>query len=365
MVTTVESRLSVAPGLPSGWSEWVAGVSVTALPRWIRLNGGRLPGQLLRFSLGDSSLPAVTFCGTVLESAPADRRIDPHAVLAGGAAVDGLVPEGPHPWGGRPSAGAYPAALMMLPNYESFPVGPGADSREALRRTVEGLVGWCAERGLRTLSFLYLTPEAGSLVRVLRELGFDVLPMTSSCELHVTWDDFDGYLASLPRKRRTAVRRELRSLAECEVVVHRRELASCAPRLAELRCALVEKYGGAADLERETARLRRVASLFSPEEITVLVAERDGEPLGFTLFLRDGRTWTAYLTGADYTANTARLAYFATSYYRPAELAPQLGVERIGYGLGSWEAKRWRGCGERPLWAAGTWLGQKSAGVGS
>jgi hypothetical protein len=39
-------------------------------------------------------------------------------------------------------------------------------------------------------------------------------------------------------------------------------------------------------------------------------------------------------------------------FYLPAMLAPARGVTQIDYGLGSWEAKRLRGCELTPLYAS-------------
>ncbi|GCB47952.1 GNAT family N-acetyltransferase [Streptomyces sp. NL15-2K] len=351
-------ELRVARGLPDDWSRVAGGASGTARPHWISLDSDRFPGPLLSFTFSGIPGDEVALCGTVIETAPANRRIDPFAVLSGAAVGDGLGSAGLHPWNGRSAEAAYPAGLIMFPRYESFPVGPGAGSRQALRRMVDALVEWGAGAGLRTLSFLYLTREAEPLVRVLGEKGFTVMPLTSSWELPVEWDDLSGYLARLPRKRRSVVRREMRELTARGIDVGERELSACAPRLAALRCGLVEKYGGTADFEREMSRLRRVESLFGADDITVVAAQREQEVVGFTLLLRDGGVWTAYLTGADQSAGTARLAYFATSYYWPAERAPRLGIRLIAYGPGSGQAKRLRGCRAGELRAAGLWLGE-------
>ncbi|TDD68669.1 GNAT family N-acetyltransferase [Actinomadura rubrisoli] len=352
-MTTAEGagcRPAVRQGLPADWDELVGHTSPTARYRWFSLIGTRLPGPALVFRHGGGR-PAV-LCGTLLTAPPRNRRIDPYAVFAGAAAGDGLNEAGPHPWRGAPVGERFPCLFFMLPNYEFFPVGPGADDRGTLRGLVTAVREWCADNGVRSIAFLYLSPEANALAEVLDESGFAVIPLTTRCELPVTWEDSSGYLHALDKKRRGAARREMRELAARGVVTRERPLDGCLDRLVQLRCGVVAKYGGRPDVERERALLLRVRSLFPPEDLTVVVAEAEGEILGFTLMVRDGHLWTAFMTGTDYSTDRARLTYFATAYYRPAELAPGMGIRKIVYGPGSWHAKRLRGCVEVPLGAA-------------
>jgi predicted N-acyltransferase len=179
-----------------------------------------------------------------------------------------------------------------------------------------------------------------------------VVELAARCDLRVTWDSFDGYLAGLPSKRRIAVRRELRALADLGVTVTERTLHGEEPGLVRLRCQLVAKYGNRPDPAKEAAFLDRVRTGFAPGEVSVFEAVRGGTVLGFGLFVRDGDTWVPVLTGTDYADPASRLTYFATLFYRPAELAPGRGVRLIPYGLGSWAAKQARGCRPSPLHAA-------------
>jgi hypothetical protein len=341
-------------GLPTEWDQLVESAPPSVSRRWMDLALDRFPGGYLVFTLCSGARPVAALGGTVVPSPLPNPRIDPYHVLSGRSAPLGLAAEGPHPWRGMRPEAVLPCCLLMYPNYDLFPVGELAHDPETVRSLVRGLRGWAAAEGLSSLVFLYLTAEGHPLAEVLRDEGASVIPLAATCSMTVSWTGFAGYLSSLQSKRRVTVRHELRSLAERGIEVGDEELAATDSALAELlrlRAKLVTKYGAQPAPDRDRRLLARVQAGFRPDETRVMTARRDGKLLGFTLFAQDGPSWTALLTGADYDDPDYRLTYFATAFYRPAALAPERGVRRISYGLGSWEAKRLRGCELTPLYA--------------
>ena len=247
----------------------------------------------------------------------------------------------------------------MYPDYLSFPVGPRAADPEVLASFLAEVTGWAAGAGLRSVAALYLTPSAEPLMRQLPRAGFGLAPLTARCDLDVDWPDFPGYLATLPSKRRVEVRRELRRIEEQGLTLSGRPLTDDEPELVALRCAQVAKYGAPADPGRERSYLDRLRTR-PAEDLTVFTVQRGQRMLGFSLFVQDDDVWTAALTGTDYRAQESSFAYFATLFYQPAAHAPGKGIRTIGYGSGSLDAKRRRGCRVTPLWAAGRLLGRGS-----
>jgi uncharacterized protein len=357
--------LRVCDGLPPDWDELAAGAPPSVSRRWVNLAADRFPAGYRTFELRAGGATLAALGGTVLARPHASPRVDPYRILAGHSAGLGLIPAGPHPWRGLGAADVMPCALLMYPNYDLFPVGPAARDPAALDCLVRHLCAWAGREGLASLAFLYLTPRGGALMDALRRAGAQVVPLAHACSLDVTWRDFDGYLATLPQKRRAAVRSELRRLAAQEVTVGAEELGAVAPDLLRLRGQLVVKYGGTPSAERDGRLLDYVRASFTPAEICVVTARRRGLLLGFFLLVQDGDCWTALLTGADYDEPCSRFTYFATGFYTPAALAPARGVRTISYGLGSWEAKRLRGCELTALSAAGLRLATARDGGGS
>jgi len=348
------ARFTAVNGLPDDWDRRAAPSAPTLRASWIRLVEGRLGAPLRTFALHDGGdRLGVALCGTVLSAPGVNRRMDPYMMLTGQSRDDGLLPDGPHPWLGIPIEDLFPCLLLMFPNYETAPAGYQARVPAALAEFIAALTDWAADSGVRSLAATYLRPDCGELLDVLRAEGWLVAIMTQRCDTDVVWRDFDGYLAGFPSKRRIVIRRELRALAELDVELGERRLAAVDEReLLALRCQLVGKYGGRPDAAKEAGLLDRLRAEFDAKDLLVVEAHRERRLLGFTLFVRDGEHWPALMTGSDYTNPAARLSYFATCYYRPAALAPGLGIRTISYGMGSWQAKKLRGCRLRPVHVA-------------
>jgi hypothetical protein len=340
-------------GLPADWEDLVAGCPVSATRRWINLNLGRLGDGYRTFALHDGSRPVVAVGGTILDQPLASPRVDPYHILSGRSAELGLIPDGPHPWRGLRADEVLPTALFMYPNYEMFPVGQGAESPEVLRLFLHELRGWGRRNHLASISFLYLPSWCRPFIDVLKGEGIQIVPLTNLCILPITWQDFPGYLQALPRKRRFVVRAEMRRITEENVILAEESLGGVlADGLLELRGNVIAKYGGHPSVKADLGMLDRIRTLFTADEIFVSTARHDGKLLGFMLFLQDGDHWTAFFNGMDYDDPHSRYIYFATAFYHPVGVAPQRGIRNISYGLGSWEAKRLRGCNLVPLAAA-------------
>ncbi len=345
-------ELDVCPGLPADWPELTAACPHTVTPRWLALGADRLGDGYQTFILRAGGRPELAVGGTVLAGPLPSPRVDPYRILSGRSAGLGLIPDGPHPWADAAPADVFPAVLFMYPNFDMFPVGRAAHDRALLRDLVGKLLGWARANGIAALAFLFATPDAADLMAALAERGAAALPLAGTCVLDVSWDDFDGYLATLPSKRRVAIRGELNRLAAAHVVLAEERLDDVEPELLRLRAKLVAKYDGRPAPARDRLLLDKIRDLFDGDEILVVTARCERRMLGFALLLRDGGRWTALLVGTDYDDPRSRLTYFAVTFYRPAALAPGRGITSIGYGLGSWQAKRLRGCRVVPLLAA-------------
>jgi len=337
--------LTVCAGVPPDWDRWVDSSAPTLRRSWLALAEHRVPGGLLTFHLRDEEELIVGIGGTVLEALGDNSRLDPFRMLSGQSSDVGLLPDGPHPWANRSADDCYPSLLLMLPNYETTVIGPGRMNVHQLDDLLEGIEKWGRSAGLRTVVVSYLLPYPRQVIDALQARDWSVSVMTHRCDMAVSWHDFDGYLATLRRKRQVAVRRELRALDEVGARLRAVPIsATDTTDLVRLRLQLLDKYGQPADEAKESGMIARIVENFADEDVTVMEARVGRRLLGFTLLIRDGLTWTALMTGTDYTDPLSAYCYFATCYYEPARCAPHFGVSRISYGMGSWEAKRLRGC---------------------
>jgi hypothetical protein len=338
--------------VPEDWDPRIGEVPPTLRRRWITLAQARIPGGVRTFSLTGRDGLGVALVGGVMDEPTGHVRFDPFRVLSGRSAEDGVVPDGPHPWRDLATVDVFPCCLLMFPNYETAPVGPGARDPAMVESFVAELVAWCRTADIRGIALLFLRPDYPEFLAALRGNGFDLVAMVERCDMAITWSDFDGYLATLPRKRRFVVRRELRDIAARGVEIGERPLGDDEPELLNLRAQIVTKYGGTPDLDREAESLRHLREHFGAANVMVVEARQDGHLLCFSLVVRDGDQWTVPMSGTDYTREAASFTYFATMFYRPVELAPRLGIRSIAYGLGTVDAKRLRGCTVSTLFAA-------------
>lgn len=246
----------------------------------------------------------------------------------------------------------FPNALVMFPGYISSVLTSSDVAVERTRQQeqlLSWLVLWARKEGLRAVSLPYVDASDHALAAALSQAGFLPMPVTTRSQLKITPGGFaDGYLGSLPRHRARELRREMRVLRDrgvhttCDSLV-----ANELDELVDLRCGLIQKYGHRVDREKEETRLAWLASLTGVHVFTSRVA---GDLLGFTLFLEQGSSWIAYMTGTR-PGDNAKLVYFDTMFYSPLQwiYGAATTIETIDFGIGHNTAKRARGCIDHPL----------------
>jgi predicted N-acyltransferase len=152
----------------------------------------------------------------------------------------------------------------------------------------------------------------------------------------------------MSKHRRRRVRLERRALAEAKVEVHLEPLTKAlAPRLGELDCNLLRKYGNPASPEHSAGLLSWISEVMG-DDAMVSVARKDGAIIGFGMVLRSRargeEQWFGHRAGFDYDAQGKLPLYYDVLYYRVLEAAAREGVSVLHAGIGSVEAKLARGC---------------------
>ncbi|WP_369173050.1 GNAT family N-acetyltransferase [Streptomyces sp. R28] len=223
-------------------------------------------------------------------------------------------------------------------------------SPEATEGDAEALVAaaetLAREEGLASVAFLYVDEQDAHLARVLASRGYHSCTTGQYSVLQVPQAGFDGYLQSLPRKRRVSVAAERRRIRESDVRVNAESLDTAdLPRLAELESGLLAKYSIDIRPDQLLPLMHQTRECFG-DDAFAMVAHAEGEVRGFGLILRHGDQWYARQTGYDYAyqERTGLPLYFEVLYYRLLEEAADAGVRALHYGLGSVQAKRSRGC---------------------
>ena len=218
----------------------------------------------------------------------------------------------------------YPKAVVGVPftpaNGERILVSKDYDYESCAGALVERLVDECREEGLSSVHFLFVTPRERELLE-----GAGFLPRITH-QYHWRNDgysDFDDFLAGLRSGKRKQIRKERRSVRESVGIsvfekdrVTRRHMDS----VWEFYVNTTSRKWGNAYLNRKFFDM-----LYESwrERTVVVMAERDGRPVGGTINFRKGEK----LYGR-YWGSSERLPYlhFECCYYSLIEFAIENGI---------------------------------------
>jgi uncharacterized protein len=225
--------------------------------------------------------------------------------------------------------------------YRSTLLGAGAPLAAALEEALSSAGA--------PLVFPFLTSQALAALAA-------VAPVTAAldtveAELADCGDGFDAYLAQLGGDRRNKVRRERRAFRASGLRIGVRRLDECERELAPLLANVQRRYDQPADpavlaglLEAESAALARRSAVFTAEDAEGIVAA--------FLVYRFGSGLHGRLAGFAYERLPGAFEYFNLGVYEPVAYLAEHGLSGLHLGVGSWQAKAFRGATIRPLWAA-------------
>ncbi|KMS68859.1 hypothetical protein ACM01_37390 [Streptomyces viridochromogenes] len=160
---------------------------------------------------------------------------------------------------------------------------------------------------------------------------------------------FDDYLASLPSKRRVAIRHERAAFEAAGLDLRHQRLGDVYEDAGRLLAALQESHGHGDDTDAMTSLLKRQAEAMG--EQARVVAAYDGPLMtGFCLYYHQGSTTWLRAVGIA-PERPAPFAYFALTYYAPIEDAYRHSTTALHCGMKAIEAKRLRGARVSGLYA--------------
>jgi uncharacterized protein len=261
-----------------------------------------------------------------------------------------------------PAADQYPSlALATFGNHHGVAHDPGRtlDQRRAVMEALPGLLlQAAAELGCRSAALLYVgEPEAAHVDQPASFAGYTASLLGAEGVLELADTSWEGYVASLSKRRRQRLRKELRDYTEAGFsTVVRTGPDAIDDDVVALQVEHRTKHG----LPGGNDRVRRDFDAVREElgdSCIVLSAERDGRMVGFVLCLRTREGLFARTAGF---APDAQGCYFALAYHETARWAVEHGIRRIHYGLATYEAKFARGCELRPRWGWFAFQGAQS-----
>jgi hypothetical protein len=340
------ARLARLPGvvavedLPADlWKRWPPG----SLPRTLRwLQACRVPG--------DGALGILAAGG---EAAVAGRAVDRPDAWPPMNAVDvcsglryGVEADATEVEAARRLA--VPHLLVAFPGYDTGLVGDPA-AGPALVSAVRA----AAHAGGRLPACAYL-PPGEPLLTALQRAGWATGLVAAAAMLELEQPSFAAYLASLSRKRREGMRREMRRFESADgrvEVLPAPDAGGALRHVARLEARVSGRHGRPEPPARPAGVNRRLAAAFGPDMLVVL-ARLLGRPVASAVLFRHGDELHVRSAGIDYEAAPPVFAHFVATYTTPVRLACRLGLRRVSFGTAALAAKVARGARLVPLAAA-------------
>ncbi|MDQ3821653.1 MAG: GNAT family N-acetyltransferase [Actinomycetota bacterium] len=188
-------------------------------------------------------------------------------------------------------------------------------------------------------------------VRLFRAADVAAPGVLLECDswLPVPEGGFDAWLASLSKKRRHYIRKEVSAFASSGCRIRHLPLRECSEAIAPLAVNTESKYGWISTPEEDLASFRNHERCLG-DAAMVAVCTLDDMPLGFCLYYVWGDTVFVRWAGFDYPRLINVYEYFNLLYYEQLRWAPERGIRWIHYGIKAANAKALRGALIRPLW---------------
>ena len=218
-----------------------------------------------------------------------------------------------------------------------------------LRRTcVEELVG-AAEREAKNrklpLFFVNVSEMERELCDTLGSRGYHVTMAHPKNRLDLTWKSFGEYLDDkriIAAKHRRKFKRQIKVNAQAGVTIRELEKMEQEERLYQL---LSEHYYR---LNRGSypysAKFLRVMKRNLGEDVTISVAEKEGEIVAVGISFQRGTKGWASFVGVDYESTGDDFTYFNIAYYDVIRRAIERGLSTLYYGDMMYWVKKKRGC---------------------
>lgn len=259
----------------------------------------------------------------------------------------------------------YPTLICVAPyGYISavcYRLGLTAEENQAvIGQILTALDELAAYYSARCISFMYVPEQSDPyLPDMLIRSGYHPMLLDADCQLLVTWQSFEEYLATRTRGRRRTIRLDMRTFSESGLSIRLEDASALTERLASLQINLQHKYGHGSTLNRAMKGYERIKQYLGPW-VRVFVAYKETEPLGFALAYEMNGVYYFKQAGFDYEKlGDSSCCYFNIVFYEPIRQAITKGIRHIQYGMGSYQAKLGRGCQLHNLWGYFLFPGEK------
>jgi len=169
------------------------------------------------------------------------------------------------------------------------------------------------------------------------------LPLTA---IDIEWGSFEEYLRWQRQRSARLAKNIRRERARCRdagvTLIEPKDLDGLGRLFHKLADQTMAKHGGP-DLPLRPGFYEAVRKGLGAAHL-VCTAVRHGEVIGFVSLVCDGDTVWADSYGLDYAKAEGTFTYFDLTHYWEIEKAIELGLKRVVFGRGQYEARLRRGC---------------------
>jgi uncharacterized protein len=225
-----------------------------------------------------------------------------------------------------------------------------ANRGEILAELLRTAISVAREEGRAGVVLPFLTTgtlaEVASVARV--RAAFDI----PEAEITDCATSLEAYAERASRRVRLRIRRECAKFAEAGWAIRERNLEDCWEEAARLLFRVQLKYGHQDRTQRELENWLAGQARDLSSRSLVFTCEDNSGIAGIAVFYQWRATLYGRLVGFDYSRLRDAYEYFNVTTYAPLRYAGKAGLRRLHLGVGSWEAKAYRGAELRPLWSA-------------
>lgn len=227
-----------------------------------------------------------------------------------------------------------PAALG-----NTISIRDGVDCAGTMRELSRGIEELAKELGVKFILFRDFYDQETELHNIFRDIGYMKIHNLPKAEMKIKWKDFDEYLNSMRSNYRRKIVKRMDKFSGANITFDiLTDFSEYAPVIKRLYDNV---YHNAKEYKRErmAETFFRDIDKYLGEKSVMVIAKKDGKPIGASLLLLNDKMLISSFMGLDYDYNEEYFVYF-NLFYKTIELAIEKGMDEIELGITTLDPKR-------------------------
>ncbi len=207
----------------------------------------------------------------------------------------------------------------------------------------------CKKEKILFSSFSWVSEHDNLLINNLENIGYSKIRSIQSSYLDIQWSNFDDYVASLEKKVKKNIRREISNHKESGIVIEQeKDFGAISHILSEFHSNLFCKYNNRISVFNTL--FYETLNEYMKDKVLLFIARKNNDIVGFSLILKHAKIFDLFIVGFNYENLTKTdFTYFNIVYYEPIKAAIEEGIERIHFRGGAKRIKQRRGCKQEKI----------------